>query len=405
MRIARDDILATALADPRSVTRLDVAGWEELIRRAREANVLGVLAARIDERSLGESLPAAPRAHLVAARIRGEAQVSAIRRELAHLARSLADVDTPVVLLKGAAYLCANLSAARGRTFSDVDILVPKARLGEVESAFMQAGFVTTHTEPYDQRYYRKWMHELPPMLHLRRRTVLDIHHALVPETSRMHPDSTLLLEEALPLDEAAWRLGEGPYDELATTMRSSPGSDREAGSSGPTRGTGNAPRFHILAPADMTIHCATHLFCDEDFDHAPRDLVDFDGLVREFGARAGFWEMLVARARRLDLARPLAYALHWSARIHRTPVPPEVLRDACADLPLTPLRQVMNALLGPALGATRGRASTRWARRALYVRGHWLKMPPHLLAWHLTVKALRREKAPEPEDAPGEAA
>jgi len=28
-----------------------------------------------------------------------------------------------------------------------------------------------------------------------------------------------------------------------------------------------------------------------------------------------------------------------------------------------------------------------------LYLRGHWLKMPVPLLAWHLTVKSLRREQ------------
>jgi len=26
-------------------------------------------------------------------------------------------------------------------------------------------------------------------------------------------------------------------------------------------------------------------------------------------------------------------------------------------------------------------------------VRAHWLRMPPLLLAWHLSVKALRREE------------
>jgi len=31
-------------------------------------------------------------------------------------------------------------------------------------------------------------------------------------------------------------------------------------------------------------------------------------------------------------------------------------------------------------------------SRQALYVRAHWLRMPPLLLAWHLGAKALRRE-------------
>ena len=43
----------------------------------------------------------------------------------------------------------------------------------------------TTHHSAYDQRYYREWMHELPPLLHVRRQTALDVHHAIAPETAR----------------------------------------------------------------------------------------------------------------------------------------------------------------------------------------------------------------------------
>lgn len=384
----RADVLADALVDPRATTGEDGAYWEELMSRAREANLLGILAERMAEHSLIDNVASAPRAHLVAARIRSEAQATAIRRELRHLSRALAEIDCPIVLLKGAAYLCANLPVARGRMFADIDILVPKARLDDVESALLQSGFVTTHTDPYDQRYYRQWMHELPPMQHVRRQTVLDVHHRLLPETSRMHPDSALLFERARPLDDAAWL----PY---GAPLKSSAGAPAEMSL------PDSRQRFSVLAPADMTIHCATHLFCDEDFSHAPRDLVDFDGLVRHFAAtEPGFWTRLVARARMLQLARPLWYALQWSSRVHGTPVPAEVLREARADAPPFPIRQVMNTLLAPALRPTRGRASTRWARRALYVRGHWLKMPPHLLAWHLTVKAFRREETPTTDDA-----
>lgn len=371
-RARSGEILAEALAEANATARGDGSYWEELVSRAREANLLGTLAERIRERAQIDAVPEAPRAHLTAAQIRSEAQVTATRRELRHLARALAGVDARIVLLKGASYLCAGLPHARGRVLADIDILVPKTRLDDVESALLQAGFVTTHTNAYDQRYYRHWMHELPPMLHVRRQTVVDVHHALVPETSRMHPDSTLLLEAARPIDDEAWLPHGVPIDE-----------------------TSGGPRFSMLSPADMTIHCATHLFCDEDFSHAPRDLVDFDALVRHFApAEPDFWEALLPRARKLDLARPLWYALDWSTRVHRTPVPAHVLREARRSAPARPVRLLMNGLLGAALRPTRGRAATRWARSALYVRGHWLKMPPLLLAWHLTVKAFRRDEA-----------
>ncbi|HEX7326910.1 MAG TPA: nucleotidyltransferase family protein [Casimicrobiaceae bacterium] len=378
MSTSNPDLLPDALGDPASLASAAFPHWEELVRHARSNNLLGVLAERLSARALLDRVPPAPRAHFIAAQVRAQAQAKATMRELRAIVRALAGVETPVILLKGAAYLCAGLPAASGRVFSDVDILVAKARLPEVEAALMLSGFVTTHPHPYDQRYYRTWMHELPPMQHLERQTILDVHHALVPETSRMHPDSAILVADAVAIDPRI-------RAELALGQPEVP------------------IRYAVLSPADMTIHCATHLFCDEEFGHAPRDLVDFDGLARYFAVtEPDFWTKLLRRARTLQLARPLYYALRWSSRVHGTPVPAEVLREARADAPPFPIRQVMDTLLGPALRPTRARASTRWARRALYVRGHWLKMPPHLLAWHLTVKAFRREETRQPEQAQG---
>ena len=85
-----------------------------------------------------------------------EAQTEAVEREVAFLRKALATLDVDLVLLKGAAYLIAGLPAARGRVFSDVDILVPFDRLAEVEAALMLHGWTTTHHDAYDQRYYRQ---------------------------------------------------------------------------------------------------------------------------------------------------------------------------------------------------------------------------------------------------------
>ena len=199
---------------------------------------------------LGE-VPAAPRAHLAAAQLLARAQAEAVRREIGYIERALAATGAPIVLLKGAAYLLAGHQIAHGRIFSDIDILVPRAALPEVEAALMLRGWVSEKTTPYDQRYYRRWMHELPPMRHMTRRTVLDVHHAILPVTARLKPDSARLLAASLPL------AGE--------------------------------PRLRVLAPVDMVLHSATHLFCNEDVGNGLRDLVDLDGLLRAFRGGAGF--------------------------------------------------------------------------------------------------------------------
>jgi len=331
--------------------------WDVLIRQAREAALLGTLAHRLHERAKFDAIPDAPRAHLVAARILCAAQRTSVEREIVQLRRALSSVEAKVVLLKGAAYLMGNLPAARGRHFSDIDILVPAPALPHVEAALMLAGFATTHLHPYDQRYYRRWMHELPPMQHVKRGTVLDVHHTIVPRTSRIRLDASALLRDAIPLT--------------------------------------HVPGLHVLAPADMVLHSATHLFCNEDLSHGLRDLVDIDALLRDFGRDSSFWTFLVRRAAELDLRRPLHYALRWTTAALDTPVPATVVARNAHGAPNAIASAIMDVLLEHALHPDSARASTRRARRALYLRGHWLKMPLPMLAWHLTVKAMRR--SPEP--------
>ena len=333
----------------------DSPHWDELIRRAREADLLGTLAYRLHAAGRMLDVPTAPRRHLESAKVLGAAQHRAVAREVREILRAMDGLGTPVILLKGAAYLIADLPPARGRLFSDVDILVPKALLPAVESRLMLAGYATTHHHPYDQRYYRRWMHELPPMQHIKRLTVIDVHHAIVPETARTHPDTPELFRAAIPV--TGW------------------------------------PRIAVLAPTDMVLHSATHLFHNEEFTHGLRDLVDIDQLLRHFGSETAFWPALTARAQRMDLGRMLYYACRLATRVLGTPIPQSAMEAITRHAPPAIVDAAMDRLLFAGLRPTAGMASTRFARRLLYLRGHWLKMPVPLLAWHLTVKSLRREQ------------
>ncbi|WP_174861862.1 nucleotidyltransferase domain-containing protein [Sulfuriferula plumbiphila] len=349
-----DCAIVRALREPDRLDQFSMAEWDTLIRQGRRADLLARLHGLVQEKNLLASLPEAPRAHLQAARVVADKQATAVAWEVRKIRAAIAHTGAPLILLKGAAYCMAALAAGRGRVFSDVDILVPRQRINHVEAALMLHGWVATQHDAYDQRYYRTWMHEIPPLLHIRRLSVIDVHHAILPETARLRPDPALLLAAAQPIADE--------------------------------------PGVYTLAPADMVLHSASHLFCGE-FGHGLRDLSDIDLLLREFGTVAGFWDGLVARAQSLDLARPLYYALHWATRLFATPVPPIVLReiDACAR-PSTPVKTLMNALLQRTLApdhASCRDALSVPARALLYARAHWLRMPPHLLAYHLAHKAL----------------
>ena len=364
MSIAAPDPVSLALRDPRALPGWTLRQWEDLIRQARSANLLARLAALLEDHGLLQQVPEAPRAHLEAAIVVSRAQVEGVRREVAYVSKALARTRVDVVLLKGAAYVFAGLPAGRGRLFSDVDILVPEAAIPEVEAALMLHGWATTHHDPYDQRYYRQWMHELPPMEHVMRQTVLDVHHAILPTTARLKPDSAKLLAASRPLAE-----GQG---------------------------------LRVLAPPDMVLHSAVHLFFNEELSSGLRDLADLDSLLSDFGRVAGFWEELGARAQELDLARPLYYALRYASRMLDTPVPEQALRAGEIGRPPALLRRTMDGLFLRALRPAHPSAAdplTPFARQALYVRAHWLRMPPLLLARHLTIKAFRRheDRSPEP--------
>jgi hypothetical protein len=338
--------------------QLDISEWDLLVRQSRSADLLGRIAALLGKRTLLDRVPAGPRAALIAAQIMATAQQEEVRREVAHVAAALQSLSVPLVLLKGAAYVMADLPAALGRTFADVDFLVPRDRLAEVEASLMLAGWATTHQSKYDQSYYRRWMHELPPMQHVRRQTILDVHHAILPGTARLQPQSSKLFAAAQPVH--------------------------------------GVPRLQVLAPADMVLHSMSHLLHNDDLSHGLRDLSDLDLLLRHFSATAGFWEQLVVRAKELELLRPLYYGLHQVQRVFRTPVPVATLRTTRSFAPWWPLRGAMDWLWSRTLCSPHPSTTSSLnslGTFALYVRAHWLRMPPALLARHLVIKAVMRPR------------
>jgi putative nucleotidyltransferase-like protein len=357
-------LLIQVLRQPDSALRLDGAGWDLLIRQARASRMLPRLSIALSAACLMEEVPPAPRHHLEAAAKVMTQQHRALGYELEHLRQALARLDAPAVLLKGAAYVALGLEAGRGRQFSDIDILVPHGSLGDVEAALMLKGWVSTNRDAYDQRYYRQWMHEIPPMVHIQRGTALDVHHALTPPTSRIRADSKAMLAQA----------------------REIPG----------------CPGFKVLAPEDMVLHSATHLFLEGELEAGLRDLFDLEALIREFTAKEpDFLNRLVTRAGEVGLKRPLFYALRYLRQILGVEMPEEVARRVRSFGPRFPPSWLMDGLFQRAL-VPHHPSCRDWltspALFVLYLRGHWLRMPAHLLTVHLLRKAFKREEQADPE-------
>ena len=113
-----------------------------------------------------------------------------------------------------------------------------------------------------------------------------------------------------------------------------------------------------------------------------------------EFGNSPGFWDALPRRAAELDLCRPLAYGVRYAVRYFGSSVPAAV-RDAIGTGGASRATvRLMDALYDRALqpvGDHGAGPATSMARSALYLRGHWLRMPLPLLLFHLCIKATRR--------------
>ncbi len=330
--------------------------WEMTLGQARRTRLLSRLALHFTSHGGLTIVPTGPRRYLEGALLFAERQKHEVQWEVDCLLKALSTFTGPVVLLKGAAYLMANLPPSRGRLFSDIDIMVPQARIGEVEGALFAAGWISNERDAYNQRYYRQWMHEIPPLRNVRRDTFLDIHHTITPPTSRFHVDGNLLMDWCLPI-----------------------------GASG---------KLFVLAPVDMVLHSAVHLFTEGEFSAGLRDLLDLKDLLEHFSTQSGFWQNLFDRSDELGLEIPLFHALFHIQRLFGY-APPAQWEERVRKLaPPAPARLVMGWLLGLALRPDHPSCDTRWtglARWVLYVRSHALRMPLYLAVPHLIRKAWMR--------------
>lgn len=350
-------LLLQVLLAPGDASRLALADWDLLIRQARRANLIARLATLLEPAFDG--LPPAPVQHLRAALLIARRQRVATRWEAECIRLALTPLGIQPIVLKGAAYLLCDLPAARGRLFGDVDLLVPRTQMVAAEEGLLDAGWAfDTALSDYDRRYYREWMHEIPPLYHQQRDTALDLHHTILPPTARVKVNTDALFEDARELPDF--------------------------------------PGLRVLAPVTMFLHSAAHLFHEGELDNGLRDLFDLDALLRDFGRDPLFWAELVPRARVLGLTRPLFHALRYTTRLLGTPVPADVMQQAAADAPRgqTWLDACYERALMPVHASCDG-PLTGLARLALYVRSHWLRMPVTLLGRHLARKAWTRLQPP----------
>jgi hypothetical protein len=344
-------LLQQALIQPGSTLRFNNDEYHQLLSEGRCTRLLASLALELQDAGLTREIPPAVNRHLLSAQLVHEKQKRDLAYECEKVQLALNSIGEKLVLLKGAAYLLAELPAGRGRLITDIDIIVPRRRINEAEEALVRFGWERGNISPYDDHYYRKWGHEIPALTNPKRDTTLDVHHNILPPTSGPNVDANLLFEHLIEVK----------------------------------------PGIFTLSWQDMVIHSATHLFHEGEFHHGLRDLWDLDRMLRDFPQRdPQFWERLVSRARALELLGSLFHGLVYVQCVFRTPVPESVIEEA-SNWSRRLRKPLMDFLFLRAFRPNQPQNAlplTGLALNLLYVRAHYLRLPLYLLIPHLTRKA-----------------
>lgn len=340
-----------ALKEPDLLKTLDGEALSDVIRLAwRQALAprLGVAAQQAGV--LDDIVPLAAQT-LTDLAITGQASWRRLQFEMERIDAALRSADFPVLLLKGGAYQAGKFSFANGRMASDVDILVPKNALEACEALLKDGGWSMEVKSAYAERYYRQWMHELPPMRHDKRKSLIDVHHTIVPPVARITPSPAALFEDAV----------ETSFDTLKRPCH-----------------------------ADLFVHAALHCFYDGDFTAALRSFLDLRDLIKAAQETQDHaLERILVRADVHGAQRPVADALFLLAKMDDL----ELASTQAAYVsrhsrPKSLQRFFFWAIEQRSFKAQPFRYRDPWlAHFALYARSHWITMPPVMLAKHTLVR------------------
>tara|TARA_Y100001949_G_scaffold167005_1_gene164260 strand:+ start:4210 stop:5343 length:1134 start_codon:yes stop_codon:yes gene_type:complete len=347
--------ILTSILTGSHVNSLSTSEWRDLILVARANSLLPRVASILLSDSDNDfHIPPTAHAHLVAS-IRHETlfhnqvlhEVKLVNSKVSRaLTRNL-------IVLKGAGYVIAGSKAAKGRIFSDIDLLLLKDDIPKVERALHLFGFVSDTDSEYDQKYYREWAHEIPPLRHFQRGTVLDVHHNLVPIVSGRAPDIEFFLESTVETDYGV----------------------------------------EVLRPAAMFLHSAIHLFFSEEFTNGFRDLSDLSLLLDEIVNDVDEVNCLLELAENTGFENELFLAFRYLEKVFNKQIPADIKHGLKQPLPSGIKLALTDFIFGKVLAANHRLVDVRFrglAQWLAFVRGHLLKMPFKILVKHTLSKLWR---------------
>lgn len=348
-------ILIQVLSNPSTLSSLNKDQWQILLAQANTSQLVGRLNYLMEHFKYPK--PSYVKWHLESAYKIAEKQRKQAIVEFLEVPRSLNKITSQLIFLKGAAYIAKKLPCSFGRTFSDIDVLVKKDDLKKIENTLKFSNWLKTEIDDYDDKYYRTWMHEIPPLYHVTRGSVLDIHHNILPSTNKH-----------------------------------SPNADKFSLSNVDVEGVGT---INTLDDTDLCIHMAVHLFTESEFHHGLRDISDFDMILRHFQQDdKNFTANLIDRAELIGLSDYTRLAIRYSHMMLSTPLNNITLSSLQSN---SFFKTALQDFCFINIFKPNHRSCRTWrmpvAEFVLYWRGHLLRMPLRLLVPHLMKKSYMKIK------------
>ncbi|MFK5893190.1 MAG: nucleotidyltransferase family protein [Pseudomonadota bacterium] len=348
-------LLIQVLSTPQLLADLNANQWQLLISQSNISQLTGRINYLAQQNKI--AIPEYVVWHLNSVEKIASKQRQQVIREFFEVSKSLNNIETKLIFLKGAAYIAKKLPCSYGRIFSDIDILVTRSALPLIERILKFSNWLPSELDDYDEKYYRTWMHEIPPLYHTTRGTVLDVHHNILPITNKHTLDANSFLQEIVVVE-----------------------------------GVGE---IRTLTDLDLCIHMVVHLFTESEFHHGLRDLSDFDLLLAHFQKMdANFVDGFIERAKMLGLYDYVRLALRYSLLVferQQYKIKPDVLQCNSSLLGKFQDFCFLN-IFKPNHSSCRDWKMTL-AEFFLYWRGHLIRMPLRLLIPHLFKKLIMRFK------------
>ena len=342
LKIFNDVTLVSSLS-PKTVSELFVF--------LRAANLLSIFAHKIKRKNMVDRLPESIQWHVTSNVNYSDRQRCQVGTEIDRINLLLEEIGITPVFLKGAAYNIENAVSLEGRTMSDIDILVSSSEIQKTEKRLLSLGWQIKPLANYDEKYYREFAHEIPPMFDPLSGTTLDIHHNLYLPVSGKAPDESILRQNIVASSQQKLVLNK-----------------------------------HMQA-----LHTCVHLYWNEDVSSSLRDLYDFTCLCND-NASHHFWEAIVNTAKAMNLSSLLFDVIGLAEVYFLLRCPIETKRQLQSQLSLFHRARrgftlfVMKRALVPDTRVCDSKL-LRICRFLAYMRGHLMKMPVHVLVPHMLKK------------------